>query len=110
MLYPGTHAADDETEVASYPSGAKAMAFKADGSGFIYYPSGRVAICKGVVDGRGRYYMYGDDARSTPLGAVNEQAVGFFLGVSGIRLALSKVGGCAKWLAVGRRGNSGDSP
>ncbi|CBJ29876.1 conserved unknown protein [Ectocarpus siliculosus] len=76
-----------------YPSGRLASVFKEDGSGFIYYPSGLVAVCKGVVDGRGRYYVYGDDRRSTPLGAVNEHGVGFFLGPSGVRLALSKVGG-----------------
>ncbi|CAN0560915.1 unnamed protein product, partial [Ectocarpus sp. 12 AP-2014] len=76
-----------------YPSGRLASVFKEDGSGFIYYPSGLVAVCKGVVDGRGRYYVYGDDRRSTPLGAVNEHGEGFFLGPSGVRLALSKVGG-----------------
>lgn len=84
---PGTKA--DNAEL--YPSGRLASFFKEDGSGFIYYPSGLVAVCKGVVDGRGRYYLYGDDRRSTPLGAVNEHGVGFFLGPSGVRLALSKV-------------------
>ncbi|CAN0268807.1 unnamed protein product, partial [Scytosiphon promiscuus] len=84
---------DREDDAEFYPSGARASIFKADGSGFIYYPSGNVAVCKGVMDGRGRYYLYGDDPRSTPLGAVNEHAVGFFLGPGGVRLALSKVGG-----------------
>lgn len=84
----------DETsgeDTALYASGARALEFKADGSGSIYYPSGRVAVCKEVVDGQGRYYIYGDDSRSTPLGAVNEHAVGFFLGVGSVRLALNKV-------------------
>lgn len=81
----------DHEEVEHYPSGARASVFKADGSGFIYYQSGHVAVCKGVLDGRGRYFLYGDDAKSTPLGAVNENAVGFFLGPAGVRLALSKV-------------------
>lgn len=78
-------------EVESYPSGARGLIFKPDGSGFVYYSSGRVAVCKAVVDRRGRYYLYGDDPKSTPLGAVNEHAVGFFLGSSGTRLALNKV-------------------
>ncbi|CAM9257118.1 unnamed protein product [Hapterophycus canaliculatus] len=84
---------DHEDAVEYYPSGTRASVFKVDGSGFINYPSGNVAICKGVVDEPGRYYIYGDDPRSTPLGAVNEHAVGFFLGPGGVRLALSKVGG-----------------
>lgn len=83
---------DDRDEVESYASGPRASIFKPDGSGFIYYPSGRVAVCKGIIDSRGRYYLYGDDPRSTPLGAVNEHAVGFFLGQGGIRLGLNKVG------------------
>lgn len=81
----------DQDEVETYPSGARASVFKADGSGFIYYPSGRVAVYKGILDGRGRYYMYGDDPRSTPLGAVDEHAVGFVTGTGGVRLALNKV-------------------
>lgn len=89
MLSP--RSGSDHEDVEHYPSGARASVFKADGSGFIYYPSGHVAVCKGVLDGRGRYYLYGDDAKSTPLGAVNEHAVGFFLGPAGVRLALSKV-------------------
>lgn len=89
MLSPLSSGGDERVE--SYPSGSRASAFKADGSGSIYYPSGRVAVCVGVIDGRSRYYLYGDDARSTPLGAVNEHAVGFFLGPAGVRLALSKV-------------------
>lgn len=83
----------DQDNVESYTSGARASIFKADGSGFIYYPSGQVAVCKGIIDGRGRYYLYNNDARSTPLGAVNEHAVGFFLGPGATRLALNKVGG-----------------
>lgn len=78
-------------EVEPYPCGARGIIFKSDGSGFVYYSSGRVAVYKGVVDGRGRYYLYGDDPKSTPLGAVNEHAVGFFLGPKGTRLALNKV-------------------
>lgn len=80
-----------EEDIAIYPSGARAVEFKRDGSGFIYYPSGRVGVCKGVVNGRARYYMYGDDVRSTPLGSVNEHGVGFVLGEDGVRLALNKV-------------------
>lgn len=92
MISSPNHGRGEQCEdIAVYPSGARAFAFKTDGSGFIYYPSGRVAVCKGVVDGRDRYYMYGNDVRSTPLGAVNEHAVGFFLGESGVRLALNKV-------------------
>lgn len=82
---------DNGDDVEYYPNGARASVFKADGSGFIHYPSGNVAICKGVVNGRGRYYLYGDDPGSTPLGAVNEHAVGFFLGPGSVRLALNKV-------------------
>lgn len=74
-----------------YGSGARASVFKADGSGFVYYPSGNVAVCKGIIDGRARYYIYGDDARCTPLGAVNEHAVGFILGPDRVRLALNEV-------------------
>lgn len=85
---------NDRDDIELYASGARASVFKADGSGFIYYPSGHVAICKGIIDGHGRYYLYGDDQRSTPLGAVNEHAVGFFLGQGGIRLALNKVSTC----------------
>lgn len=91
MLSPPS--SGDGESVESYPSGSRASVFKADGSGFIYYPSGHVAVCIGVIDGRSRYYLYGDDNRSTPLGAVNEHAVGFFLGPAGVRLALSKVPG-----------------
>lgn len=82
---------DGDDEVESYPSGARALIFKPDGSGFVYYSSGRVAVCKGVIDGRNRYYLYGDDAKSTPLGAINEHAVGFILGPGATRLALNKV-------------------
>lgn len=89
MLSP--HSSGDDENIECYPSGSRASIFKADGSGFIYYPSGHVAVCVGVIEGRSRYYLYGDDARSTPLGAVNERAVGFFLGPAGVRLALSKV-------------------
>lgn len=82
---------NDDEHVENYPSGSRASVFKSNGSGFIYYPSGHVAVCKGVIEGRGRYYLYGDDQKSTPLGAVNEHAVGFFVGKAGIRLALNKV-------------------
>eukprot|EP00903_Cladosiphon_okamuranus_P008860 g8483.t2 len=91
MISPRSSGDDESVEI--YPSGSRASAFKADGSGFIYYPTGRVAVCVAVIDGRSRYYLYGDDIKSTPLGAVNEHAVGFFLGPADVRLALSKVGG-----------------
>lgn len=91
MLSPRLLLADRD-EIETYASGARASVFKADGSGFIYYPSGRVAVYKGIIDERSRYYVYGDDARSTPLGAVDEHAVGFVTGAGGVRLALNKVG------------------
>lgn len=78
-------------DVQFYSSGVRASNFKADGSGFIYYPTGNVAICKGVIDGRGRFYIYSNDPKSTSIGAVNEYAVGFFIGPNRMRLALSKV-------------------
>lgn len=78
-------------DVHLYSSGVRASIFKADGSGFIYYPSGKVAICKAVIDGRGRFYIYSNDSKSTSIGAVNEYAVGFFIGPNRMRLALSKV-------------------
>lgn len=91
--------AADRDEIETYASGPRASVFKADGSGFIYYPSGRVAVYKGILDGRGRYYLYGDDPRSTPLGAVDEHAVGFVTGRGGVRLALNKVGlRAASWI------------
>lgn len=77
--------------VQFYSSGVGASIFKADGSGFIYYPSGNVAIYKGVINGRGRFYIYDKNPKSTPIGAVNEYAVGFFMGPNRMRLALSRV-------------------
>lgn len=78
-------------EIVSYPSGVRALAFKGDGSGYIYYPSGCVAVYKTFIDGKSYFYMYADGPRSTPLGAINEHAVGFCLDEGGARLALNKV-------------------
>ena len=81
----------DDDNVGLYPSGVRVSVLMADESGSIYYPSGKVAINKGMIDGRFQLYIYGNDARSTPLGALNEHAVGFFLGFRGMRLVLNKV-------------------
>jgi hypothetical protein len=44
-----------------YPTGQKAYAFLPDGSGFVYYPSGRPAVCVSSVSSyQSRYYAYDD--------------------------------------------------
>jgi hypothetical protein len=45
----------------TYPNGQKAFALMPDGSGFVYYPSGRPACCVSTVtDYQSRYYFYED--------------------------------------------------
>ena len=44
-----------------YPNGNKAYSFLPDGSGFVYYPSGRPAVCVSSVSSyQNRHYAYDD--------------------------------------------------
>ncbi|KAJ1449923.1 FAM194 protein-domain-containing protein [Pelagophyceae sp. CCMP2097] len=72
---------------------SKRMDFGADGSGFAYYSSGRVACCvAGATAYSSRAYFYADDAKATLVCAVDEFAVGFAIAQDGARLVLSKKG------------------
>eukprot|EP00743_Colponemidia_sp_Colp-15_P004332 GILK01004672.1.p1 GENE.GILK01004672.1~~GILK01004672.1.p1 ORF type:complete len:687 (-),score=94.37 GILK01004672.1:76-2136(-) len=63
-----------------YANGIQAILMKNDGSGFIYYPSGRVAVCINKELGyTGTSFFYEDDKRSTLLCYFDVHAVGFAL-------------------------------
>ena len=63
-----------------YPSGARALRFAADGTGFAYYPSGKIAACVSDAndDTPARvHFFYADGHARRLLGFVNETANGF---------------------------------
>ncbi|CAM9147343.1 unnamed protein product [Discosporangium mesarthrocarpum] len=81
-----------------YASGAQALAINKDGTGFAYYPSGRVALCISAIGDKKRYYLYSDEPKATLFGAIDEHGTGFFIDCSrgpqhGTRLVLNKRGG-----------------
>jgi len=61
-----------------YPNGKPAVVRQTDGSGFLFYPSGRKAVCVNGCKGSRRFsaVVYDDAAKSPLLGTINEWGVG----------------------------------
>lgn len=96
-----------------YPNGVRPFAFMPDGGGFLYYPSGRPAVCVSTVSSyQSRFYVYEDaptpralkpsevlagKAKEHLLCALDELVVGFAVDNSegknrGVRAIFSKTG------------------
>jgi hypothetical protein len=80
--------------VVEYQTGEQALVLDAEGNGFCYYPSGRVAACisNGEKAYQKRYYFYQDNRRKSLVAACDERVVGFAQGESGNKFCLSKDG------------------
>ena len=71
---------------ATYPDGKQALFMNRDGSGFAYYPTGRVAACITAVSAyQTASYFYENDARKTLIASFDEHVSGFALSSSGRR-------------------------
>ena len=80
------------TENIDYADGTKALRFDDSGTGFIYYPSGNVAVCASRFSPyQMKYFFYGDDSKGTLIGFSSEKAEGFAL--SGTRKVLWNLDG-----------------
>ncbi|KAJ0390889.1 hypothetical protein ATCC90586_010945 [Pythium insidiosum] len=78
----------------SYGSGQLAVDLDADGCGFCYYESGRVAACVNRVNDYQRsFQFYQDNAKRTLLATFDEHAVGSAGHPKGKKLLLTKDGG-----------------
>jgi hypothetical protein len=63
-----------------YPDGTKALRFDDDGVGFVYYPSGNVAVCVSrFSEYQLKFFFYGDDTKGTLIGFSSEKSEGFAL-------------------------------
>ena len=86
----------DTPAEAQYRTGQKATVWNPDGSGFAYYPSGRVAVVVGRVSDKYQRYFYEDDERNTLIGTMDENVVGFAFdhtdNEDGLRLVTTKKG------------------
>mmetsp|Transcript_10906 Transcript_10906/g.16621 ORF Transcript_10906/g.16621 Transcript_10906/m.16621 type:complete len:700 (+) Transcript_10906:130-2229(+) len=84
-----------------YENGRLALKFNEDGTGFIYYPSGSVAVCSSEASSyQNRYYAFDSNRKNTLLLGIDEHAVGFCssskrksMRDNAFEFALSKVGG-----------------
>jgi hypothetical protein len=85
----------------AYENGRIAVRFGEDGTGFIYYPNGSVALCcNDANEYQKRFYAFDKDRKNTLLFGIDEHGVGGCSGSKrkGIKgntpeLALTKVGG-----------------
>jgi hypothetical protein len=84
-----------------YENGKLALRFHEDGSGFIYYPSGTVAVCVSEASSyQKKFFAFDKNRKNTNILAIDENAVGFCSGSNRKDLkgtcpdmALSKIGG-----------------
>lgn len=61
-----------------YDSGATAIDLKEDGTGFLYYPNGSIAIsCSQATDYQNSYYVFDKDRGGSLLFGLDEMGVGF---------------------------------
>ena len=67
-------------ESVDYPNGSKALRFDSEGAGFVYYPSGNVAVCVSKFSSyQKKFFFYGDDSKGTLIGFSSEKSEGFAL-------------------------------
>ncbi|OQR80979.1 hypothetical protein ACHHYP_16885 [Achlya hypogyna] len=85
---------DDKRDVnLAYPTGEQAVVFDADGCGFCYYETGRVAVCVSKVNAYQRRHTFYDNSRlKRILCSIDEHVVGSADKPHGCKLVLTKDG------------------